>query len=69
VIFSGPNKAAFLNFKYADIVEDRILLEQSKNDAWQLIRSDANLSKPEHEQLKGVFNPYFKKRAGYFGAG
>jgi ATP-dependent DNA helicase RecG len=67
--FLGTKQSGLPDFKYADIVEDRFLLEQSKNDAWQLIRSDANLSKPEHEQLKGVFNPYFKKRAGYFGAG
>ncbi len=67
--FLGTKQSGLPEFKYADIIEDRLLLEQAKNDAWQLIRSDTDLSKSEHEHLKAVFEPYFKEKSEFFGVG
>ncbi len=67
--FLGTKQSGLPEFRYADIVEDRLLLEQAKNDAWQLIRSDPDLTQPENESLKAVFEPYFQEKAEFFGVG
>lgn len=67
--FLGTKQSGLPEFRYADIIEDRILLEQAKNDAWQLVRSDPELTQPEHQNLKDVFEPYFKEKKEFFGAG
>ncbi|MEX2344935.1 MAG: ATP-dependent DNA helicase RecG [Balneolaceae bacterium] len=67
--FLGTKQSGLPEFKYADIVEDRMLLEQAKNEAWSLIKTDSELSLPEHEKLKKVFEPYFKERSEFFGIG
>ncbi|PKD42972.1 ATP-dependent DNA helicase RecG [Rhodohalobacter barkolensis] len=67
--FLGTKQSGLPEFKYGDILEDRITLEQAKNDAWQIVRTDNELSKPEHKSLKKVFEPYFKTKAEFFGIG
>ncbi|MDX1590961.1 MAG: ATP-dependent DNA helicase RecG [Balneolaceae bacterium] len=67
--FLGTKQSGLPDFRFADIVEDRLLLEQAKNDAWNIIKSDADLEKPNHAKLKKVFKPYFKERSEYFGIG
>lgn len=67
--FLGTKQSGLPEFKYADIVEDRLLLEQAKSDAWRIISEDPKLIKSEHQSLKKMFTPYFKQRAEYFGIG
>ncbi|CAN5299442.1 ATP-dependent DNA helicase RecG [soil metagenome] len=67
--FLGTKQSGLPEFRYADIVDDRLLLEQAKTDAWKIIKNDPELEKDEHIALKKVFVPYFKKRAEYFGIG
>ncbi len=67
--FLGTKQSGLPEFRFADIVEDRFILEQAKNDAWDLIMSDPNLSNPEHESLLSTFEPYFKERLELFGVG
>ena len=67
--FLGTKQSGLPDFRFADIVEDRLMLEQAKNDAWNIIKGDANLEKPNHAELKKVFKPYFKERSEYFGIG
>jgi len=67
--FMGTKQSGLPDFRFADIVEDKALLEQAKQDAWSLIGSDPNLTSEEHHNLKKVFEPYFKKRAEFFGVG
>ena len=67
--FLGTKQSGLPEFQYADIVEDRLLLEQAKNDAWRIIESDSDLEHESHQSLKQVFTPYFKERAAYFGIG
>ncbi|WP_340106551.1 ATP-dependent DNA helicase RecG [Rhodohalobacter sp. 8-1] len=67
--FLGTKQSGLPEFQYADIVEDRLLLEQAKSDAWKIISRDPQLKLSEHESLKKIFTPYFKQRAEYFGIG
>lgn len=67
--FLGTKQSGLPEFKYADIVEDRLLLEQAKHHAWDIIKKDPELEKPEHQPLKKVFEPYFKTRSEFFGIG
>jgi ATP-dependent DNA helicase RecG len=67
--FLGTKQSGLPEFRFADIVEDRLLLEQAKNDAWNLIKKDPELDEPEHRELKKVFEPYFKERSEFFGVG
>jgi len=67
--FLGTKQSGLPEFTYADIVDDRLLLEQAKADAWKLIKTDPELENDENRQLKKVFTPYFKQRAEYFGIG
>jgi ATP-dependent DNA helicase RecG len=67
--FLGTKQSGLPEFKHADIVEDRMLLEQAKQDAWELIRKDPGLDQEIHRKLKTVFDPYFKEKAEFFGLG
>lgn len=67
--FLGTKQSGLPEFKYADIVEDRMLLESAKNAARDVVQSDPELRSSEHQRLKKVFEPYFKKRAEFFGIG
>jgi ATP-dependent DNA helicase RecG len=67
--FLGTKQSGLPEFKHGDIVEDRLLLEQAKNDAWNVIKTDPDLKKSEHQELKKVFGPYFKERSEFFGVG
>lgn len=67
--FLGTKQSGLPEFKYADIVEDRLLLESAKNSARDVIQSDPELKSSTHNKLKEVFEPYYKERAEFFGIG
>ncbi|MFU8813461.1 MAG: ATP-dependent DNA helicase RecG [Balneolaceae bacterium] len=67
--FLGTKQSGLPEFRYADIVEDRMLLEKAKNRAWEIISSDPDLEQPGHRELKRVFEPYAKERTELFGVG
>lgn len=67
--FLGTKQSGLPEFKYADIVEDRMLLENAKNSARDIIQSDPEMESSTNQKLKEVFAPYYKKRAEFFGIG
>lgn len=67
--FLGTKQSGLPEFKHGDIVEDRMLLEMAKNDAWALIKKDPEMESGELRELKRVFEPYFRERAEFFGVG
>lgn len=67
--FLGTKQSGLPEFRFADIVEDRLILEQAKNDSWELINNDPSLSNPKYKTLRSVFEPYFKERLELFGVG
>lgn len=53
--FLGTKQSGLPDFKYGDIVEDRLLLEQAKNDAWRVVKTDPNLEDSAHQPTKKYF--------------
>jgi ATP-dependent DNA helicase RecG len=67
--FLGTKQSGLPEFKVADIVEDQQLVGLTKSEARDLLAGDPDLEKPEHRELKKVFEPYFKERAAFYGMG
>ncbi len=67
--FLGTKQSGLPEFKVADIVEDRQLVSLAKTEARDLLAGDPDLKKPEHRELRKVFEPYFKERAAFYGMG
>lgn len=67
--FLGTKQSGLPEFRFADIVEDRLILEQAKNDSWELIKTDPTLSNPNLKTLRSVFEPYFSEKLELFGVG
>lgn len=65
--FLGTKQSGLPEFKYADIVDDRLLLEQAKNEAWRLFTADPTLTASENLLLADRFRSYFSERAEFFG--
>ncbi len=53
--FFGTRQSGFVKFKFADISIDKDLLEIARREAFELIKQDPNLSKPENAPLKKEF--------------
>ena len=60
----GTRQSGELNFKLANIIEDRLLLEQARHDAENIIEADSTLSRPENAGLKN-FLQSDGKRTGW----
>lgn len=67
--FLGTKQSGLPEFRVADIVEDQWILEQAKSTAWEVMDNDSDLQKPEHEELKKVFIPYYKEKSRFYGMG
>lgn len=67
--FLGTKQSGLPDFKVADIVEDQFILAQAKEKAKELIEKDADLDQTDHQALKNIFEPYFKKKASFYGMG
>ena len=48
----GLRQSGALNFKLADIVQDKAILEAARNEAEKLVTADVNLQQPEHKGLQ-----------------
>jgi len=53
--FLGIRQAGALPFKLANLVRDRDLLIQSRDDAMELLRTDPALENPAHHRIKRYF--------------
>jgi ATP-dependent DNA helicase RecG len=58
----GTRQSGALDFKLANIVDDRALLEIARNEVEQLLSADPELSLPEHQPLSVHLN---QKRGGH----
>lgn len=50
----GIRQSGILDFKIADIFQDSYFLKKASEEAKDILLSDPNLDKPEHEKLKSV---------------
>lgn len=53
--FFGTRQSGFVKFKFADISTDKELLEMARREAFEIIKQDPDLSKPEHAGLRKEF--------------
>jgi ATP-dependent DNA helicase RecG len=67
--FLGTKQSGLPDFKVADIIEDQNLVRQTKEEARSILNEDPELGRPEHQRLKRVFTPYFKKKRKFYGLG
>src|SRR5690625_7842942 len=51
--FLGTKQSGLPEFRFGDIVDDRMLLEQAKNEAWDLIKKDPDLELRSEERRVG----------------
>ena len=65
--FLGTKQSGLPEFRFADIVEDRMLLERAKNDAWRVMSEDPRMETAKYALLKRIFDPYFASRRELFG--
>lgn len=50
--FIGTRQAGIPDFRIADILRDAPLLEEARNEAFELLRGDPDLSQPAHQPLR-----------------
>lgn len=67
--FLGTRQSGLPEFRHADIVEDRMLLESARNLARELIRRDPHLADERLAPLKRVFEPWYRERSAWLGLG
>ncbi len=67
--FLGTKQSGLPDFKIADIIEDQMLVQQTREDARRITKADPEFEQPEHRALRRVFLPYFEKKKQYYGLG
>lgn len=65
--FLGTKQSGLPEFRFADIVEDRMILQQAKGDAWRVMAEDARMESTKYAMLKRIFEPYFASKREFFG--
>src|SRR5690606_39230258 len=63
----GKRQSGLTEFNYADVVEDREILEAARTFAANIIADDPNLSKPENRVLKYQIEQKFTSSENYYG--
>lgn len=58
----GTQQSGVLNLQIADIVKDREILQLARHCAVKLLKDDAPMIKPEHQNLRQVFIEMSKKK-------
>jgi ATP-dependent DNA helicase RecG len=53
---AGTRQSGLLDFKLADIVKDKQLLDLSGQMAWKLLQEDPDLDSPSHSNLKSLLD-------------
>lgn len=64
--FLGIKQSGLPDFKYVNIIEDQNLLDIAKEKAQAILLADPKLDKPEHQNLKKTFEPYFNQKSHFF---
>ena len=60
--FFGTRQSGMPDFKIANPITDRSILEQAREDAFNLVKEDAFLRKPEHRALYNYLMTHLKER-------
>ena len=60
--FFGTRQSGMPDFRIANPVKDREILEQAREDAFELVNADPFLRKPEHIKLQQMLRTQFKTK-------
>ncbi len=60
--FFGTRQSGMPDFKIANPIADREILEKAREDAFELVKNDPFLRKPEHADLRAFLTKHLKKR-------
>ena len=60
--FFGTRQSGMPDFKIANPITDRPILEQARQDAFELVNKDPFLRKPEHQALRQFLQTNLKER-------
>jgi ATP-dependent DNA helicase RecG len=60
--FFGTRQSGMPDFKIANPITDRDILEKAREDAFELVKGDPFLRKPEHAALRDYLTRHLKKR-------
>lgn len=58
----GTQQSGVLNLQIADIVRDKDILQLARHHAMKLLKEDASMEKPEHQNLRRIFIELSKKK-------
>jgi len=61
----GTQQSGILNLKIADVVKDKEVLSLARATAFDVLRKDASLSLPEHNNLRETFLEISKKKTSW----
>jgi ATP-dependent DNA helicase RecG len=64
--FMGTKQSGVPEFNVADIVEDQSILRKTKKLATRILEQDPELTSSEHQNLRKVFEPYFREKSNLF---
>jgi ATP-dependent DNA helicase RecG len=67
--FLGTKQSGLPDFRFADIVEDQLMVQEMRDLARLILDEDPDLGLPKNDGLKRVFERYFRSKARYFSMG
>ena len=59
----GKQQSGILELQIADLVRDRDILMLARHHAIKLLKDDASMEKPEHQNMRKVFIEMSKKKS------
>lgn len=65
--FLGTKQSGLPEFKYADILQDQVILKEAKREARAILAEDPQLTHQKHSNLKRFFEPYHERKKKFYG--
>ena len=58
-VFFGIQQSGFFKFKIANLITDGNILREARQAAFDLVKNDSKLEKPQHLEIKDHFDKYY----------
>jgi ATP-dependent DNA helicase RecG len=58
----GHEQSGMPQFRFANLVRDQIVLRQAREDAFEIVRSDQDLTKDEHALIKKMYQAKYSQK-------
>jgi len=60
--FLGTKQSGLPELKFANLLRDQPILEEARVEAFEMVRSDPDLSQPEHHLIRQALEKKWKKK-------